>query len=102
MRFIVDLYRNILLVLCAIILVGALLLIIAALDRSGPFGSYLTGQIILIAFATLALLVLNLGAIATLISMHDRHAELASNSAIAADALARLAAYAENQRGDVA
>ena len=92
MRFIVDLFRNILIGMCAVVVIAAALLVFAAVDHSSPLGAQLTGTIILIALSALALLILNIGGIATLISIHDRHVEIADNTEMMARALASLAA----------
>ncbi len=80
MRFVVDLYRYIIIGLCAAVLITAALVVMAAFDHSGPLGSQLTGTIFLAAVGALALLVVSLGGVAILISIHDRHAEIAENS----------------------
>ncbi|NIJ30749.1 hypothetical protein FHT00_002722 [Sphingomonas insulae] len=77
--------------MCAIALVGAALLVFAAIDHSSPLGSGLTTTIVLFAIAALALLVLNIGGVAILISIHDRHVEIADNTGSIASSLASLA-----------
>jgi hypothetical protein len=91
MRFVVDLFRIVILVMCAIILVGAALLVFAAIDHSSPLGAGLTITIVLFAIAALALLVLNIGGVAILISIHDRHVEIANHTGSMATSLAALA-----------
>lgn len=98
MRFVVDLYRNIILGFCALVLIASAILIFAALDRSGPLGSQITGTIILIAVGALGFLVLNLGGIAILISLHDRHVEIAESAESIASSLQRIAGNAKSAR----
>lgn len=91
MRFVVDCFRFIILAMCAIALIGAALLVIAAIDQSGPLGSSLTATIVAFAVAALAVLVLNIGGVAILISIHDRHVAIADNTHSIALSLAALA-----------
>jgi hypothetical protein len=102
MRFIVDLFRNILIGMCAVVVIAAALLVFAAVDHSGPLGAQLTGTIVLIALSALTLLVLNIGGIAILISIHDRHVEIADNTGSMANALASLALSCSQSARDVA
>jgi hypothetical protein len=102
MRFIVDLFRNILIGLCAVVVIAAALLVFAAVDHSGPLGAQLTGTIVLVALSALTLLVLNIGGIAILISIHDRHVEIADNTGMMARALASIAASSSQPAGDMA
>lgn len=102
MRFIVDLFRNILIGMCAVVVIAAALLVFAAVDHSGPLGAQLTGTIVLIALSALTLLVLNIGGIAILISLHDRHVEIADNTGSMANALASLALSCSQSARDVA
>ena len=97
MRFVVDLFRFVILAMCAIVLVAAALLVFAAIDHSGPLGTGLTTTIVLFAVAALGLLVLNIGGVAILISIHDRHVEIADNAESMASSLAALANGASAQ-----
>jgi hypothetical protein len=91
MRFVVDLFRFIILAMCAIALIGAALLVFAAIDHSSPLGTGLTTTIVLFSIAALTLLVLNIGGVAILISIHDRHVEIADNTGSMASSLASMA-----------
>lgn len=76
MRFIVDLYRYLLIGLCGVFLIGFFLLLF--LLHRAPVGltSGLSVGIIASAAAAGVLLILSLGVTAILISLHDRHAAL--------------------------
>jgi hypothetical protein len=79
MRFVVDLYRYVLLVLLALVIIGILLLTFAAVDPNGPFqGEYATPAI-LAMLAAGVFLTLSIGGLAIVISIHDRHAEIADH-----------------------
>lgn len=91
MRFVVDLFRFIILAMCAFVLIGAALLVFAAIDHSSPLGTELTTTIVLFAIGALTLLVLNIGGVAILMSIHDRHVEIADNTGSIASSLASLA-----------
>ncbi len=80
MRFIVDVYRYLLLAVCGLTIIAAALLTLAAIDPSGPLSEQFRGSVLLIAAGLLLLLVLNLGVVAVLISIHDRHAEIADHA----------------------
>ena len=77
MAFIVSIFKYLILLVCFVLLVGVVLLAIAALDPSGPLTGVLTPAVIAAAAASLTFLIINLGAIAILISLHDRHREIA-------------------------
>lgn len=91
MRFVVDLYRYIIIGLCAAVLITVALVVMATFDHSGPLGSQLTGTILIAAIGALALLILSLGGVAILISIHDRHVEIAESSERIAYSLELLA-----------
>ncbi len=97
MRFIVDLFRNILLALCALVVIAVALMVFAAVDHSDLFGTQLTATIVMIALSALTLLVLNIGGVAILISIHDRHVEVSDNTAAMAVALTSIAHARHNQ-----
>ncbi|ODP37084.1 hypothetical protein [Sphingomonas turrisvirgatae] len=87
MRFVVDLYRYILLTLVGLVIIGLLLLTFAAFDPNGPFqGEYAT-PVMLGAFTMALFLVLSVGGLAIIISIHDRHAEIADSISELVDAL---------------
>lgn len=91
MRFIVDLYR--LLVLAAIaaaLIVGAFVVFTVVLrDGSGELGGLVAAGMI----AGAIFLVLSIGLIAIVISMHDRMVDIADQSRRIADGLERRAGY---------
>lgn len=100
MRFIVDLYRYVILAFCGIITIAAALLVFAALDPASPLrATEATPYALLAVFGLIILLILSLGAIATLISIHDRHAEIANAARDGALALERIA-YQLSQQGE--
>ena len=74
MRFIVDLFRYIIFAFCGLMIIAAVL--IALNLGSVETGSWPAGLVIAAIFVVFGLVVLNLGGIAILVSMHDRHAEL--------------------------
>ncbi len=80
MRFIVEVYRYLLLAVCGLTIIAAALLAFAAVDPSGPLSEQFRGSVLLIAAGLLLLLILNLGVVAVLISIHDRHAEIADHA----------------------
>lgn len=76
MAFIVSLFKYLILGVCFLVLIGLALLVMAALDPTGPLHAaapYAIGG----ALLGVVVLILNLGAIAILISLHDRHKEIA-------------------------
>jgi hypothetical protein len=75
MRFIVDLYRYVIFAICGATLIGITLLVIAALDPTGPLSGW-AAPALLLAAAAAVFLVLNVGALAILFSLHDRHVAL--------------------------
>ena len=90
MRFIIDLYRYLVLFYCGALLVAVALAIFLLIDRTG--GGTLTVEMILIGAGVLSLVVVNLGGIAILVSLHDRHVEVS-------DAATRIAASLEAWSG---
>ena len=95
MRFIVDLFRYLIVGFCGLALIGATLIVLAALDRGSPLAGPLSGPSIVIAAAGLVVIVLNLGAVAILVSIHDRHAEIAASADALDSSVARIAAALE-------
>jgi hypothetical protein len=77
MPFIVSLYKYLILAVCFLVLVGLALLVFASVDPNGPFHEEFGPYGIIIALVGVVFLIINLGAIAILISMHDRHKEIA-------------------------
>jgi hypothetical protein len=77
MPFIVSLFKYIILAVCFLILVAVVLVVFAFLDSSNPLAAGATPVVIGSAFVVLIFLVLNLGGVAILISVHDRHREIA-------------------------
>lgn len=89
MRFLVDLYRWIVL-----LLVGASLILgffILFLVIASPAPPYLDGMVLMIIIACALWFILLFGVTATFISIHDRIAEISHHAARAADSLERLA-----------
>lgn len=74
MRFIVDLYRYLILLFCAGVLIALTLGILIVTGNHQLFATWGPVTIISVAVA-LVMLIVSLGGIATLISIHDRHAE---------------------------
>jgi hypothetical protein len=95
MRFIIDLYRYLIFAFCAVIIISGTLLIVAVLDQSNSVNSYMTTTVVLTAVIAFAVLILNLGGIATLISFHDRHADLVEELEQTNATLARIATAME-------
>lgn len=89
MPFIVSLFKYLILGICFLVLVGLALLVFAALDPNGPFQDAAAPYAIAGALAGVVLLVINLGAIAILISLHDRHQEIAEGVHRIAQAIER-------------
>lgn len=77
MPFIVSLFKYLILVVCFLVLVGLALLVFAAIDPSGPLRAGAAPYAVVGALAGVVFLIINLGAIAILISLHDRHKEIA-------------------------
>jgi TRAP-type mannitol/chloroaromatic compound transport system permease small subunit len=74
MRFIVDIYGYIIFAFCGLLIISAVLLVLfVATSGANPD---MTAGTIIGPIAALLFLVLNLGGIAIIVSLHDRHAEL--------------------------
>jgi hypothetical protein len=74
MRFIVDIYRYIIFAFCGLLIISAVLLaLFVATSSADP---EIAAGVIIGAVAALLFLILNLGGIAIIVSLHDRHAEL--------------------------
>jgi hypothetical protein len=97
-RFIVDLYRYIIYLFCALALIGAALVALSAADHTTALGAALTGWMLFAVLAALIVMVLGLGGTAILVSIHDRHAELVDEGERIANALDAIAA-ALQERG---
>lgn len=91
MRFIVDLYRFIIVAFCAVALIGGAVALFAALDTNGPLAGAYPGWVSAIAAAVAVMFILTVGGLAMIISIHDRHAELANAAGTTAAALERIA-----------
>lgn len=87
MRFIVDLYKYIIFAMCGLVVIGVSLVIIFTLDNTIQIRSY-TPIVLISSVSFVILVVLALGGTAMLVSLHERHAEMA-------EALERLAVAAE-------
>jgi urease accessory protein UreF len=92
MRFLVDLYRYIIFLFCAFALIGAAVIALSAADHSTALGAALTGWMMFAVIAALVVMVLGLGGIAILVSLHDRHAELVEEAERIANAVEQIAA----------
>ena len=78
MAFIVSLFKYLILGACFVMLVGITLLVFAAADPNGPMQGMATPYAVGGALVAVVFMVINLGAIAILISLHDRHKEIAA------------------------
>lgn len=76
--------------LCGLVIIGVALLALILSNSTLTGGADLTGFGLAIAAAVALVLVLNLGGIAILMSLHDRHVELAEEAATIADALTTM------------
>lgn len=97
MRFIVDLYRYIIIVFCGLALIGGAVALFAALDPSGPLAGAYPAWVIAAALATAMLFILSIGGLAIIVSIHDRHAALSDSVEQTAAALERMAAALERR-----
>lgn len=90
MRFLVDLYRLLIFAGLAVGLIAGSYIVILSFGRAGSaeLGGYALGLVV----ATAIIVVFGIGLTATFISIHDRLAEIAENSARIAAALERPAA----------
>jgi hypothetical protein len=89
MAFIASLFKYLILGACFLMLVGIALVVFAAVDPDGPMQGLLTPYAIGGGFLGLVFMIINLGAIAILISLHDRHKEIAQGVHRIAEALER-------------
>lgn len=87
MPFIVSLVKYIIFFGCFVVLVGVGLLLIAVFDSQNPMAASVTPMALAWAAGFLVFLVLSLGGVATLISLHDRHREIAEGIHRIAEAL---------------
>jgi hypothetical protein len=76
--FIVSLYKYIVLVFCFFVLVGVGLAVFTIADPTGPMVVQAKPYLIASLAAFLVFFVLGLGATAILLSVHDRHREIAA------------------------
>jgi hypothetical protein len=103
MRFIVDLYRYIIIGLCGLAIILGAFAVIAALDVNGPLLGQYPGWVIAVAFASAVLFILSIGGLAIIVSLHDRHAELADAALELKTTLDRIAdtlAYGADREHD--
>ena len=96
MRFLVDLYRLLIVGMCGLILVGVIFIALSVVTSSGAVAS-LSGPVLLGCATALVFLVLSLGGVAILMSLHDRHIELVEQITAVAEASQRVAAAVERQ-----
>jgi hypothetical protein len=89
MAFIVSLFKYLILGVCFLMLIGIALLVIASLDPNSALHGAATPAALGGAFLGVVFLIINLGAIAILISLHDRHKEIAEGVHRIADAAER-------------
>ncbi|AEG50224.1 hypothetical protein Sphch_2577 [Sphingobium chlorophenolicum L-1] len=89
MRFIIDLYRYLIYFYCAgAVIATALAIFIIAYKFGTP---EMTGESIAVGLGLLAFLLLNLGGVATLVSIHDRHVDASQTLLRVAAALEKMA-----------
>ena len=89
MAFIVSLFKYLILGACFLMLIGIALFVFAAVDPNGPMQGAATPYAIGGALIGVVFMVINLGAIAILFSLHDRHKEIAEGVHRIAQALER-------------
>lgn len=99
MRFIVDLYRYIIVIFCGIALIGGAILLFAALDPGGPLAGAFPEWVIGASIFAAILFIQSVGGLALLVSLHDRHAALANTAYNATLALERIADRIEGRLG---
>ena len=85
MRFIVDIYRVLILACFGVMIAIATLLVLSMGDLPDPLQGLGLGAIILL----MIVMVIGVGTLAILFSIHDRHVEVAEDLARIADALER-------------
>ena len=76
MPFIVSLFKYLILGVCFLTIMGLALFVFAAVDPNGPLHEA-APYAIAGALAAVVFMIVNLGAISILISIHDRHEEIA-------------------------
>lgn len=91
MPFIVSLYKYLIFAFCFAILVMIALAVMVGMDPANPMAEALTPYMIASAIMAVIFLVLCLGSLAILISLHDRHREIAEGIDRIAIALERAA-----------
>lgn len=89
MAFIVSLFKYLILGACFLMLIGIALFVFALTDPTGPLQGQATPVAIGGAIVGVVAIGINLGAIAILISLHDRHKEIADGVHRIATALER-------------
>ena len=89
MPFIVSLFKYLILGVCFLVIVGLALLAFAAVDPNGPFQAVGAPYAFAGVLVAVVFLIINLGAIAILISLHDRHKEIAEGVHRIAQAIER-------------
>lgn len=77
MRFIVDLYKLLIYVVLALLIIGVAIIVAEMMRAGGPANPAFGAIGVVGAVVTLIIVVLNLGILATFLSIHDRHAEIA-------------------------
>jgi hypothetical protein len=87
MRFLVDIYRYVLFAVCCLTLILASILLLVAIDQRDTMLQGWTALWLLSAFGIPLMIVVSLGSLAILFSLHDRHLELVDQVRRIADAL---------------
>lgn len=96
MRFIVDLYRYIIVAFCAVALIAGTVTLFVALDQNGGLGAAYPGWVLAVALAVAVSFILSIGGLALVVSLHDRHADLSDTAAemkLTLDRIADILAY---------
>ena len=92
MLFIVSLYKYLIFAFCFVILVMVALGVMVSVDPANPMAEALTPYMMAFAILGFMFLVLCLGSVAVLISIHDRHREIA-------EGIDRMATVLESSHG---
>lgn len=92
MAFIVSLYKYLIIIGCFVIIAGLAFLVFASADLERATGQQITATTIGFAVFAGLLLIIVLFGTAVLISIHDRHREVA-------EGIDRIASVLERQRG---
>jgi len=90
-RFIVDLYRFLIFILCGAVLIGVTIAVLSASTVETGINPNIFWPAVGLGIFVLVMTILSLGITATFISIHDRHAELAEDVSRLADAAEKLA-----------